>query len=289
MPDDVPRSLRLPATDGLTLHALEWSTEGVPLLFLHGFGNDAHIWDDFAPVVAPHYRTLALDHRGHGDSDWSDAGRYGYDSLADDVEAVTNELGIERLVLIGHSLGGRVSTLFASRHPERMAGLVLVDIGPELDARGTTRIRMEAEQQQNPSFGSIEEYARTVSLLYPASPPEVVMRLARHGVRQGEDGRYVLKMDPLLRGMTREGAAEPELREGPTPEEWWEALAKIPCPTLVVRGAASDVLAPDTADRMVDDVLPNGHLAVVPQASHSVMTDNPSGFRDAVAGFVLTE
>ena len=66
-----------------------------------------------------------------------------------------------------------------------------------------------------------------------------------------------------------------------------EALARIDCPTLVVRGAASDILSPEVADRMVDDVLERGSLAVVPQAGHSVMTDNPEGFREAVTSFVL--
>jgi pimeloyl-ACP methyl ester carboxylesterase len=69
----------------------------------------------------------------------------------------------------------------------------------------------------------------------------------------------------------------------------WDALAALPCPVLVVRGAASDILSPDTADRMVDDVLQNGRLAVVAQSGHSVMTDNPRGFNDAVASFVLSD
>ena len=66
-------------------------------------------------------------------------------------------------------------------------------------------------------------------------------------------------------------------------------LARIESPTLVVRGAASDILSPEVADRMVDDVLQQGQLAIVGQAGHSVMTDNPEGFRDAVAAFVLSE
>jgi pimeloyl-ACP methyl ester carboxylesterase len=124
-----PTSRRVDGDGGLSLHLLEWSSEGVPLLLLHGYGNEAHIWDDFAPAVCPHYRTLALDHRGHGDSAWDPEGRYDHDTLVRDVEAVTGALGIERMVLVAHSLGGRVATLFAGRHPERMAGLVLVDIG----------------------------------------------------------------------------------------------------------------------------------------------------------------
>jgi pimeloyl-ACP methyl ester carboxylesterase len=286
-----PRSRRVAGADGLDLHLLEWSDEGVALLLLHGFGNDAHIWDDFAPAVAPYYRTLALDHRGHGDSAWDTERRYDLETMVRDVEAVIEALEIRRLVLIGHSLGGRVATFFAAAHPARMAGLVLVDIGPEVDARGVTRIRMETASNIDPSFGSVDEYARLLSLHYPAARPDAIMRMARHGLRQREDGRLVLKMDPILRGglvrsETPEQAAERERR---AMTEQWQALARIPCPTLVVRGAASDIFAPDTADRMVDEVLQKGTLAVVPQAGHSVMTDNPEGFEAALSAFLLSE
>ena len=276
---------------GGELHLLEWSTEGVPMLLLHGFGNEAHIWDDFAPVVAPHYRTLALDHRGHGQSDWDRDGRYELDALVDDVEAVTAALGIERLVLVGHSLGGRVSTLFSGRHPARIAGLVIVDIGPEVDARGSIRIRQDVESNMKPVFESVEEYARALSLSYPAATPEALRRMALHGVRRRDDGGFELVTDPALRDITagRAGDADAEQQEQSIRQRMWDALAALPCPALVVRGAASDILSPEVADRMVEEVLSNGRLAVVPQAGHSVMTDNPRGFNDAVASFVLSD
>jgi pimeloyl-ACP methyl ester carboxylesterase len=96
-------------------------------------------------------------------------------------------------------------------------------------------------------------------------------------------------MDPALRGSfsSAETPEQAALREKEAEQAQWDALARVPCPTLVVRGAASDILSPDVADRMVDDVLQKGRLAVVPRAGHSVMTDNPDGFRDAVADFVL--
>jgi pimeloyl-ACP methyl ester carboxylesterase len=283
-----PVSKRVRGDGGLDLHLLEWSTQGVPLLLLHGFGNEAHIWDDFAPAVSPHYHTLALDHRGHGDSAWDAQGRYDHDTLVRDVEAVTAALGIERLVLVAHSLGGRIATLFAGRHPERMAGLVLVDIGPELDPRGTTRIRMEIETNPEPSFGSVDEYARLLSLQYPAAQSKALLRMAQHGVRRLENGRYALKLDPALRGAGRGKGARTSSEEDLARAQW-EALARIPCPTLVVRGAASDVLSADVAERMAQEVLRKGSLAVVARAGHSVMTDNPDGFRDAVTAFVLGE
>jgi pimeloyl-ACP methyl ester carboxylesterase len=284
-----PESRRVRGAHDLNLHLLSWSDEGVPLLMLHGFGNDAHIWDDFAPSLAPHYRVLALDHRGHGDSDWDPQRRYEHEAMVEDLERVTAELGIDRLVVVGHSLGGRIATLFAGRHPERMAGLVLVDIGPEVDARGKLRIRMDVESRPTPVYASPAEYARDLSLAYPAARPEALARMAEHGLRRRDDGLLELKIDPALRGAfaSRETPAEAEAREREAERLLWDALAKIPCPTLVVRGAASDILSPECADRMVEEVLPKGRLAVVARAGHSVMTDNPDGFREAVCEFVL--
>ena len=283
-----PRSRRIEGSDGLSIHLLEWSEAGTPLVLVHGFGNEAHVWDEFAPLVAPHYRVLALDWRGHGDSDHDEGGRYDYEHHVADVEGVTAALGIERLVLIGHSFGGRTSTFFAAKHPERMAGLVIVDIGPEHDPRGTTRIRMEVMQRGDGSFADPAEYERVLAHNFPAGSPEALRRMARHELRQREDGRWLRKADPhFMAGRPGASEAEAEARERDTAKRLWDALARIPCPTLVVRGAASDILSPEIADRMVDDVLVKGQLAVVPRAAHSVMTDNPAGFAEAVASFVL--
>ena len=282
--------LRVAGFGGIDLHILEWSREGVPLLLLHGFGNEAHIWDDFAPVVAPYYRTLALDQRGHGQSDWAkDAQGYALDVLVDDVEAVTDALGAERLVLVAHSLGGHVATLFAGRHPERIAGLVLVDSGPEHDPRGRLRMRQDIESNAAPVYAGVDEYARELQRAYPAAAPDVLGRMARHGLRARDAGGFELAMDPTLRSGALDPATDDPAAERALQRRMWDALAALPCPVLVVRGAASDFLSPEIADRMVDDVLQRGQLAVVPRAGHSVMTDNPAGFAEAVAGFVLSD
>ena len=284
-----PTRHRVPGADGLTLNLLEWSTEGTPMLLLHGFSNEAHIWDDFVPTVAPYYRVLALDLRGHGDSDWHPKGAYDYDDHVADVEAVLAHFGIARSVIVAHSLGGRVAMLFAGRHPERVAGLVIVDSGPELDRRGTARISLDTAQHRDPSFASVAEYEQMLVHAYPAATAAAIRRMAAHGLRQREDGRYVLKMDvSIRRAVGGEGDAEAlAAHHERYRKEMWEALGRIPCPTLVVRGAASDVLGPEVADRMADEVLAQGRLAVVAKAGHSVMTDNPEGFNEAVGRFVL--
>jgi pimeloyl-ACP methyl ester carboxylesterase len=281
-----PTSHRIQGANDLELNLLEWSTEGVPLVLLHGLGNEAHLWDDFVPCIAPHYRVLALDQRGHGDSDWDPEARYDAESMTDDLEAVLDATHIDRFVLVGFSMGGRVAMTFAGRHPERLAGLVIIDIGPEVDARGVLRISSEMSENRVPVFSSFQEYVAMLSMNYPAGQPEALKRMAEFGLRRREDDLLELKMDPKLRG-ARPSDDAARAKEEAFIQQQWDALAKVPCATLVVRGAASDILSPETADRMVDEVLQNGKLAIVAQAAHSVMTDNPKGFEEAVCEFVL--
>jgi pimeloyl-ACP methyl ester carboxylesterase len=195
------------------------------------------------------------------------------------------------LVLVGHSLGGRIAALYAGRHPEQLAGLVLVDSAPELDRRGIIRIHADVGKNLDPCFDSPREFEGLLAHNYPAATPDAIGSMARHELRRREDGRYVLKMDAKLRGAGRQPMSAQQMRdhESKSTAALWKALGNISCPTLVVRGAASDIVSADVAERMADDILPQGKLAVVPQAGHSVMTDNPDGFRRTVADFVLGE
>jgi pimeloyl-ACP methyl ester carboxylesterase len=284
-----PQSLRIAGSDGLEIHLLQWSELGVPVILVHGFGNEAHIWEDFAPAVAMAYRVYAMDLRGHGDSDWDPQARYDYENHQADLEAVIQNLGVDRVVLVGHSLGGRVCMRYAAAHGENVAGLVIVDSAPELDPRGIIRISQDVEQHRDPSFETVAQYEDYLSTSYPAATPESIRRMARNGLKQREDGRYVLKMDISFRSRAA-GQMDPKEMakyEAATTQHLWEALAKIECPCLVVRGAASDIMSADVADRMVDEVMTNATLAVVPLAGHSVMTDNPEGFRECVCEFML--
>src|SRR5690606_11887164 len=141
-----PRDLFLEA-NRLRLHLLEWDGggRGRPVLLLHGFQEHAHAWDRTAPLLAATgLRVLALDMRGHGDSEW--IGRDGYYHFADyvaDLAAIVRQLG-GRVTLVGHSMGGNAAILYAGTEPERVGGLVVIegtgppgatfDVAPELFA-----------------------------------------------------------------------------------------------------------------------------------------------------------
>ncbi len=282
-----PESIQLPGADGLNLHALEWSSEGTLLLFLHGFSNSARVWDYVAPVVAPHYRVVALDQRGHGDSDNDPEARYDHETMARDVQCAMEALGAERAVIVGHSLGGRIAMRFAGMSPEKLAGLVIVDSAPELDARGTTRIQLDT-QQASFSFDTIEDYQSVLARQYPETDAPILARMAEAWLRPTVDGRFELKMDPAFITRRKDWSAEDQEKwSAEEAKHMWAALKTLPCPALVIRGAASDVMDPDTADKMVDDVIPNATLEVVPACGHSVMLDNPEGFEKALTSFVL--
>ncbi len=125
--------------------------------------------------------------------------------------------------------------------------------------------------------------------LYPRAAPERRARLARHWLRRRDDGRFVLKLDSAF--MRPRHGYDPKKDRGAWAERetafLWDVLARLECPVLVARGAESPVLASDTARRMVDEVLRNGHLVEIPDAGHPVMLDNPGALADALFDFVV--
>ena len=124
--------------DGLRLHYLDWDGSAPPLVMLHGFSGHAHTWDRTAAVLSNQYRVLALDQRGHGDSEW--APRYGSKPLVTDLLHFLDALKLNKVVLMGLSMGGNVAYLFAAMYPERVERLVILDIGPEISSIGVDRI-----------------------------------------------------------------------------------------------------------------------------------------------------
>ena len=287
-----PTERRIAGAHGLTLNLLEWSRDGRPLLLLHGFGHSARVWDPVAPVLASRYRVLALDARGHGDSDHDPEFRYSHSAVTRDVEAVVDELGIERFALVGHSMGGYASIRYAARHPDKIMKLVLIDAGPELSAASRAG-RGERREPPDASFASASDYATVLARMHPHSPAAHLEHLARHWLREREDGRLVPKLDPAF--IRPKSASDPENRRSFDRARWAReeaerlrsGLREISCPTLVVRGERSRMLSADTVEQMVSDGLRDGRSLTIEGAGHAVPVDAPQALADAVAGFLL--
>ena len=114
---------------------------GRALMLIHGLTQQAHVFDGIANVLAEHYHVYALDVRGRGESEWGPAGEYSLSNYVADLEAVRDALDLERISLIGTSMGGMISMQYTAQHPDRVQRVVLNDIGPEIDPAGGARIR----------------------------------------------------------------------------------------------------------------------------------------------------
>lgn len=255
---------------------------GVPVLLVHGFGHNHAVWSKLAASLPAGLRPIAVDLRGHGASPWSAAGEYDLPCYAEDLEALCESLGLDRLHVVAHSLGGNVATLFAAATRSTILSLTLVDTGPALESSGSDHVVEEVENALR-SFGSMAEYRAWLAQIHPAGDREILDGLAAAGLVRRLDGRYEPAIDP---GALGDGGT-PEQRTSTT-QALWESLASIRCPVLVVRGGLSAILSERVAQAMVEDVLADGRLVTVPGAGHGVMLDDPEGLARVVGEFLAT-
>ena len=254
--------------DGTELVYWTWPGAGPPALLLHGIGNYGRYWDLFADAVGGRLQLVAPDARGHGESGRPAAG-YTPADFAADALAVLDRLEIERAVVVGHSMGGLHSINLAARHPERVRALVIVDASPDPLPAGAERAQRLLTGRPA-RFRDRAEARAYLERTSPGYPPAVYENRLAFAFRE-ENGELVWRSDP---------AALERIMSGRTPaEDRWDALAKIACPTLVVRGTRSNVLAEDVAHEMVQ-TLANGRLMEL-DAGHNVPLDRPRELADA--------
>lgn len=276
VPGDPPRDGELRA-NGLRLHYLDWGNASAPaLLFLHGAAQTAHMWDFAALALRGRFHCVALDQRGHGDSQWAPDGDYSLRAHQKDIEAFITTLGIAPLTVVGLSMGGRNAYVLAANHADWVEQLVIVDTGPEGRAEG--RREIGAFMQLPDELDSYEQFVERVHGYNHLRPIEQTRESLKHNVRQLPNGKWSWKYDRALRDPQRP-------REQASSGYLWECVARIGCPTLVVRGAESPVFPEAVAQRMVE-VVPNSRLVTVPRAGHRVPGDNPVAFERALAGFL---
>jgi esterase len=263
--------------DKLRFRYLDWGNEALrPILFLHGGALTAHTWDLCCLALRDEFHCIALDQRGHGDSDWAPDADYSIAAQREDVRGFVDQMGLDRFVLVGMSMGAINALAFAVSYVEKLSALVLIDAGPEVRRRGSSRIRDFVNGSAKPE--SLDAIIERALAFNPRRDPKVLRRSLMHNLRQQSDGTWVWKYD--RRRFQQMGEAHAAERQGLA-----EGLAKVTCPTLVVRGAESDVFHEEDGERLAQR-LPDGRFITIPRAGHTVQGDNPKDLAAALREFL---
>jgi pimeloyl-ACP methyl ester carboxylesterase len=264
---------------GLRFFYRDWpsSKPNAPtLLLLHGYTGHARSWDHFAAAMTDRYRVLALDQRGHGQTDWAPPDRYDTNEMITDVEAFVAALRLDRFALLGLSMGGLVSIGYAGKQPRELAKLVIVDIAPEIDVEGLKRI--QAGVVRSDVFASVDEAFTRAREDNPIPPPDHQRYRIAYSLMRREDGTYTYRYDRALRDPNNP-------RQGIPAEEGWRMVANINVPTLLVRGGLSDILSRATAEKMCASIT-DCRLVEIAGSSHPVPLDKPDEFLEAARTFL---
>jgi len=264
----------------MRFHFLEWGRPDAPtIVLLHGGHQSAHSWDLVSLHLAQRYHVLALDQRGHGDSEWARDVQYTNHEMSLDAEAFITALCPTPPILIGHSMGGRNAMLLARRNPAVARAMVIVDVGPELSGRGRETIM--GFVQTNQEFENLDHFVENVRKYDPYRSREHIERTVKYNMLERADGKYVSKCDsnPRRLGILR----------GNTPQDslMLDDVRGFHLPVLLVRGENSNILEPDAAERF-RDALPQGRLVTVPNCGHNVHGQNTKGFLEALNAYLST-
>lgn len=253
------------------VHLRDWGGPGLPLLLTHGMAAHTHWWDAVVPRWRGVFHTVALDFRGHGDSDWlSSDETYVSSRWVEDIETARKAMGWERFILVGHSMGARIALDYAERHGDRLRGVSAIDFLPEFyapSARGREKVRSRPQ----PVYADEE----TMLGKFRLQPPGTLLdegglrELGRHGVRRTAEG-WSWKFD--WRSFS--------FPYGPV----WEQLPNIGADALIVRGEHSTVMPREAMDKVLG-LLPRGRGVEIAGAHHHIPLDKPAELAAAVSAW----
>tara|TARA_Y100000590_G_scaffold241754_1_gene271795 strand:- start:3825 stop:4688 length:864 start_codon:yes stop_codon:yes gene_type:complete len=268
--------------NGVNLRYFSWGSESNPkMICLHGHTGQAHIWDKFAQEMSENYHVLAFDQRGHGGSSYAADG-YDRDKFVNDLDAIIETLKIDRVTLVGLSMGGWHSILYTSEfHPEKVEKIVIVDIGPESSEEfkksfEDNGVRVEPKIK----FESFEEAFNEARSNNPWVSNENLTQDLNNRLNQNKDGTWQWKADPnLIIPPLKDGTDENLIRR------YWEGLAKINCPILEIQGMESTLLSSELKEKMIA-AAQNLTWIEIPNAGHVVTVDQPELFIEATREFL---
>lgn len=273
------------SSDGLRLHYRDFAGDGdaarPPILCIPGLTRNARDFEGVAGRLAGKWRLICVDLRGRGDSGYAkDPLTYVPATYARDLEELIAELGLTRFVAFGTSLGGLLTILLAASGSERLAGALINDIGPEIQESGLERIRSYVGRSQSwPTWLHAARYfAEALGDIYPDWDIERWLIFAKRACKLGANGRIGLDYDMRI--------AEPfKVSGGTTGFDLWGPFAALGgMPSLVVRGANSDILSAETMGRM-QAALPEMESLTVSNVGHAPTLDEPEA-QSAIDGLL---
>jgi esterase len=272
MTAQTPYQDRFITVNGLRLHYLDWGADGKqPFIMLHGIGRIAHSFDHIAPKFNQNYHVIAIDMRGHGDSAWSPEGAYLVEDYAKDLAAFIAQLNLRNVVLLGNSTGGRVVQVYAGTHPERIAKLIVEDVGPERTNEIASGFARRVQQEEN-GWASEDELVASLMRAGSTVSEDLQRNYAHFGSKRRADGRIVWKRDP-------------NLVKGFIPTELWTQVLNIRCPTIYILGGASSIVPPDTQQKLREN-LPAVQIVTMPKLGHYPHQEAPREYIRIVQAFL---
>ncbi len=273
--------------NGIRFHYLDWGNEHLPhIVLLHGGSLTAHTWDMAALMLRDRYHVVALDQRGHGDTEWTPAAQLSGDNgdlMLEDTRQFLEHLGYGRLTLVGMSMGGMNTIRYAARYPERLDAVAIVDIAPETMTEG--QVEMEQFRQATETLSSFDDFLNRAIKFMPHRPEAHLRYSLMHSLKQVDDG-WTWKQDHRRRGGSQKATEqEQQAARVASAEALWSDVKAIRKPTLLFRGAESKILAHDAAERTVS-AMEDARLVVIANATHNVHSDNPRDFAQQLDRFL---
>lgn len=268
--------------NGIRLHYREWGSPAAPpLLVLHGLTGHAWEFDGVARELAGTFHVFAINQRGHGASEWADV--YSPALMSEDVAAVITALGLQRVSLIGHSMGGVNGWWFAGRHPEMLDRFVILDIDPLAITSPLVRntIRNALDGYAAGRYRTTEEAVADYLAGYEGPRANELRAFALNNLEQRSDSSWTWRFDARRLGQWMDAAAADQ-------EAHWSRVRRITAPVLIVRAAQSPFTSAAGAERLARE-LPDARLVEIDAAGHDIHIDQHDALVRVLRSFLQSE
>jgi pimeloyl-ACP methyl ester carboxylesterase len=264
---------RYVTVNGLRIHYLDFGGDGKqPLIMLHGIGRVAHTFDHVASHFNQNYHVMAVDMRGHGDSDWDPKAAYLVEDYVKDIEGLAQQLRLRNIVIWGNSTGGRVAQVFAGLHPDLVVAVIAEDVGPERPREIADGFTSRLKQEDEKGWATEDELFAQLKTGSPRTADEILRAYAHFGSKKRPDGRVIWKRDPGI-------------GNGFVPTELWRFVRQIKSPIIYVLGGRSTIVPAATQEEL-RKTLPQVQIVTMPGLGHYPSEENPKDFLPIVDGFL---